>query len=336
MLTVPVELRASAAGPMLRGVILTEGRAASGGRAELFTPGAVRWPADGIAIRLVHLGPAETRAVPTRGPGGEIRISTRATPSIFRAVSDGARYMSVEFHALDERTTPAGVREIRSALVTGAIVTDDPEYDSTAAELRQRGRRKRRVKINGQWVYVDPEFLATLEAGDVPARMPEPAAQPATIRDRGEKPRKRGIVRGAFSYVLQDRTREIALMLGRDHARTLATRSSGALKLTDDPDALRFAAEVNPDVAWVADFLLALRSEMHKAYVTPMYRIPPAATVPDAVRIVKEPDSMGGAEIEVVQEAVLTGLSLDVRAGPGKTPIEIREIAPARRRRVWL
>ena len=30
--------------PTLRGVMLTEGRAASGGRAEVFAPGSVSWP----------------------------------------------------------------------------------------------------------------------------------------------------------------------------------------------------------------------------------------------------------------------------------------------------
>ena len=35
---VPVELREADDGPMLRGVVLQEGRAARGGRAEVFTP----------------------------------------------------------------------------------------------------------------------------------------------------------------------------------------------------------------------------------------------------------------------------------------------------------
>ena len=99
------------------------------------------WPAAGIAVRTVHLGAVETRAVPTRD-GAEIRIEAEATPAIFAAVQGGARYMSVEFHALAEQRTPAGVREVTSALVTGAIVTDDPEYAQTAAEVRKATRRR--------------------------------------------------------------------------------------------------------------------------------------------------------------------------------------------------
>ena len=135
-LTFGVECRASDSGPKLHGVLLTEGRAASGGRAELFTPNSLDWPSEGIPIRREHLGAVETRAVPTRA-GVEIRIEAEATPAIFNAVSAGARFMSVEFHALSERRTASGIREITSALATGAIVTANPEYDTTAAEVRE-------------------------------------------------------------------------------------------------------------------------------------------------------------------------------------------------------
>lgn len=137
-ITARVECRASDTGPKLHGVILTEGRAAAGGRAEVFAPGSVMWPAEGIELRTVHLGPVEARAVPVRGAGGEIAVEAAATPALFRAVHGGARGMSVEFHALEERTTAAGVREVLRALVTGAIVTDRPEYDTTRAEVRER------------------------------------------------------------------------------------------------------------------------------------------------------------------------------------------------------
>ena len=137
-LSVELETRASESGPMLHATILQEGRAATGIRRELFTPGAVTWPANGIGVLLQHHGEPETRAVPTREPNGEIRIAAKATPAVFEAVRGGRRFMSVEFFALEERTTPTGIREVQRALVTGATVTDDPEYDSTAAEIRER------------------------------------------------------------------------------------------------------------------------------------------------------------------------------------------------------
>jgi hypothetical protein len=123
---------------VLHGVILQEGRAAAGGRAELFAPGAVVWPSDGIGILPEHRGTVETRAVPTREPNGEIRIATKATPALFAAMQAGRRSMSVEFTSLEEVRTAAGVREIRRAMVSAAALTDRPEYEQTAAELRER------------------------------------------------------------------------------------------------------------------------------------------------------------------------------------------------------
>ena len=120
----------------LRGVILQEGRAASGGRAEVFAPGSATWPAEGVAIRTAHLGAFETRAMPTRDKRGRIRIRAKATDGIRQAIRAGRRHMSVEFRVLDERVTKGGVREILRALVEGAALVDDPEYDSTSAEIR--------------------------------------------------------------------------------------------------------------------------------------------------------------------------------------------------------
>ena len=132
-----VECRASEAGPTLHGTVIQEGRAARGHRAEVFAPGAVCWPADGIGVSTEHLGAVETRAVPTREPDGRITITAPATPAIFAAVKGGKRYMSVEFQALREVRTAAGVREIERAIVDQAALTDRPEYHQTAAEVRE-------------------------------------------------------------------------------------------------------------------------------------------------------------------------------------------------------
>ena len=129
------------AGGELVGVILAEGRAASGGRAELFAPGSLTWPADGIAIRTRHGGPVETRAFPHRDAQGRIHVRARATQAIRDAVEAGRRWMSVEFKAVEERTTKAGVRELLRAFVVGAALADRPEYDTTSAEVRSRRRR---------------------------------------------------------------------------------------------------------------------------------------------------------------------------------------------------
>ena len=136
-----VEVREAEGGPRLVGTILQEGRAAAGGRAEVFAPGSVIWPESGIEIRTRHRGRAEAVAMPVRAPDGSINIAVRATPAMVEAVRSGNDGMSVEFMALREHRTAGGVREVRRAYVDGASLTDNPEYSQGRAELRERRRR---------------------------------------------------------------------------------------------------------------------------------------------------------------------------------------------------
>ena len=143
--TFGVEVReAESAGyePRLFGTMLHEGRAASGGRRELFAPGSVSWPAEGVALLTGHGGGVEVRAHPIRHRDGRITVSALATAAIRAAVEGGRRFMSVEFRALEERTTRGGVREVLRALVDAAALVADPEYDTTEAEVRARGGRR--------------------------------------------------------------------------------------------------------------------------------------------------------------------------------------------------
>ena len=137
---VPVELREAADGPMIRGVVLQEGRAAQGGRAELFSPFSVVWPSNGIALLGEHHGPELARAVPTRDADGSLRIETRATPDILTAYAT-RKFFSVEFRAIAEIRTAGGVREIQRALVDAAALVASPEYPNVKAEVRASRRR---------------------------------------------------------------------------------------------------------------------------------------------------------------------------------------------------
>lgn len=138
---VPVEVRESADGPWLKGTILQEGRAAQGGRNELFTNLSVVWPSAGVALLGEHHGPELARAVPTRDADGSLRIETRATAEILDAFAT-RKYFSVEFHAISEVRTKGGVREITRALVDAAALVSSPEYSQATAEIRALNRRK--------------------------------------------------------------------------------------------------------------------------------------------------------------------------------------------------
>ena len=137
---VPVELREADEGPMLRGIVLQEGRASQGGRAEVFAPLSVVWPSDGIALLGEHRGAALAHAVPVREVDGSLRIETQATPAILEAFAT-RKYFSVEFHAISEVRTKGGVREITRALVDAAAMVSSPEYSQATAEVRARQRR---------------------------------------------------------------------------------------------------------------------------------------------------------------------------------------------------
>ena len=132
-----IELRAD--GRELVGVVVQEGRAGST-RAELFAPGSIEWPTDGIAIRAVHLGDTEVKAIPTRDDRGRIHIRAQATDALRQAYSEGKRHLSVEFHSLSEGRTARGIREIHKALVIGAALVANPEYSMANAEIRQAFR----------------------------------------------------------------------------------------------------------------------------------------------------------------------------------------------------
>ena len=138
-----VEIRAAEDGtPQLHGVILWEGRAASGGRREVFTPGSVEWPDTGVGILLEHRGAPVMRAAAARESDGRISVSAPATPEVRAAVEAGRKFFSVEFHPLQERTTKGGVREVLRAFVPDAALVAQPEYDTTHAEVRGQHRRR--------------------------------------------------------------------------------------------------------------------------------------------------------------------------------------------------
>ena len=142
---VRLEFECREQGGELVATILQEGRASSGGLAEVFAPGSVRWPADGVEILCEHRGKAETTAFPHRDALGRIEIRAKATDAIRQAIAAGKNKMSVEFKALDQRRTPAGIREILSAYVDRAALVSAAEYDTTRAEIRSRAAGKRRL-----------------------------------------------------------------------------------------------------------------------------------------------------------------------------------------------
>jgi len=128
----------------LRGTILETGRVASD-RREVFTPGSVQWPSNGIRLLSEHRGRQVMRVQPVVD-GSAIRIDaplpdTSLGREVAAEIRSGRKSgLSVEFYATREERV-SGVREIQSALVDAAAVVESPAYVQARAEIRQRRRR---------------------------------------------------------------------------------------------------------------------------------------------------------------------------------------------------
>ena len=133
----------------LVGTLLTYGERASD-RAEVFLPGALKWPAAGVIVNEQHNRQAPIlRAVPTLA-GNAVQIDAPipdtqrgrdAATNIRAGVYTG---LSVEFHAEDETRSADGTREIRAAVLGGAGLVDSASYTGSRVEVRGAARRWRR------------------------------------------------------------------------------------------------------------------------------------------------------------------------------------------------
>ena len=154
-----IELRAddSMASPgRLVGTLLTYGERA-GDRAEVFEPGSLSWPDDGVVLRRQHdRGAPIARVVPEVRDGAvvvdvalpETRAGRDAAAEVRSGLLTG---LSVEFRARRQRYA-GGVRRIADALLTGAGLVDSPSYKGSAVEVRQRGGEVRRGLGRRLWL----------------------------------------------------------------------------------------------------------------------------------------------------------------------------------------
>ena len=123
------------------GTLIELGRVA-GDRREVFTPGSVRFPSNGVRLLAEHRGRQVTRFEPVID-GSEIRIDhplpdTAIGREVAAEIRGGRkRAMSIEFHALEEAQVQ-GVREVRGALIDAAAIVAAPAYQQARVEVRRR------------------------------------------------------------------------------------------------------------------------------------------------------------------------------------------------------
>ena len=141
-----VELRAAADSPgRIVGTVIEQGRIAAD-RPEVFAPGALTWPSNGVRLLAEHRGRHVMRVTPTVD-GTAIRIDAALPDNdigreVAREVRAGTkRGLSIEFHAMAE-TIVQGVREIRSAFMDAAAIVAEGAYDQARVEVREKKRRR--------------------------------------------------------------------------------------------------------------------------------------------------------------------------------------------------
>ena len=147
-----VELRAddSLASPgRLVGTLLRYGERASN-RAEIFEPGSLTWPANGVVLRRQHVRGAPIARVIPETRGNEVVIdyplpdTTAGRDAAIEVKNGTLGGLSVEFRATAQKFV-GGVRRITSALLGGAGLVDSPEYGGSTVEVRQGGKGRIRV-----------------------------------------------------------------------------------------------------------------------------------------------------------------------------------------------
>ena len=130
----------------LVGRILTYGERARD-RAEVFEPGALTWPAEGVVLQRQHARGAPIMRVIPALVGDELRIDqalpdTTAGRDAATEIRSGLmRGLSVSFSA-QRQAFVGGVRRIQSAAMTAVGLVDSPSYDAPV-EVRARDERRR-------------------------------------------------------------------------------------------------------------------------------------------------------------------------------------------------
>lgn len=149
-----------------------------------------------------------------------------------------------------------------------------------------------------------------------------PYGRTATLSDRG-RVRKESFESRAFQFTISDESRPIDLLAGHDWGRPLANRQTGSLAITDADDGVRFVATLPSDPpSWILDVERSMNAGLMRG-VSPGFRVPPAAVVPDAQRLIPEPGNPG-VQIRSIRHAVLREMSVVTSAAYLDAEVELR------------
>lgn len=155
----------------------------------------------------------------------------------------------------------------------------------------------------------------------------------ATLSDGGRnggRPKKEQFKPGAFRYSIEDDDQDIALLVGHDFDKPLASKKSKSLTFSDGDDALEFESRIPKGVAETSHGrdVLALIAAGLAVGVSPGFRIPPQSAVKDAVSTENEDPDKGNAIIRTISAAILVELSIVARPAYTNSDVEARSWNP--------
>ena len=145
----------------------------------------------------------------------------------------------------------------------------------------------------------------------------------ATVSDRG-RVRKESFSPRAFDFAInQEPERRIDILVGHDWQKPIASRQSGTLVIRDSAEAVTFEATLPADPpSWVVDAEKAIAAGVMVG-LSPGFRVPPKAAVPDAEMLVPEPGNPA-VQIRQINQAVLREFSVATNPIYESAGVELR------------
>ena len=224
------------------------------------------------------------------------------------------------------------------------------EWPIFEGELEIRARGKRR-SLTGRFPYSEG-----------------PGRKMATVADRG-RVRKERISGDAFGWQIREfeklqkelgkviesgldrarvevlrqelERRNVHILAGHSFNRPLGDLKSGTARVTSTDAAVAFEVDLPEESAmpsYMLDTVRMIEAGLAGG-ISPGFRVPPAAVVPDAEGLEPEPGN-AAVQVRVIRQAVLHELSIVTRPAYSETEIDARAfgLAPPRARRVpsWL
>ena len=212
-------------------------------------------------------------------------------------------------------------------------------------ELRQSGRR-----LAGRFPYSQKsaDRMATvMDRGRVRKERIAPDAFGWQIREfeklQGELSQAIGdSIDEARVQVLRQEIerRNIHVLAGHSYDRPMGDMLRSGARVTSTREAVEFEIEL-PDESnqpsYMRDTVAMVRAGLIGG-ISPGFRVPPRAVVPNGERLEPEPGN-AAVQVRVVENAVLYELSIVTRPAYSETDIDVRQLealTPCKRPRVWL